>query len=152
MNLQPMPMIVRLLSITVAIFTTAGLGAFCVSVIIAGLYAFFSPTASKDPQYGMSFIVGIPIGGILGGTAGYVLMPPEKTKGKAGIIFSAVGGVNVILCLCMGFFSAGSRGLSLQEFLWTIASPEFLVPLIASSVMLTRGISLITSENHGVIA
>ena len=152
MNLQPKPMIVRLLSIAVAIFTTAGLGAFCVSVIIAGLYAFFSPTASKDPQYGMSFIVAVPIGGILGGAVGYVLMPPEKTKRKAGIIFSVVGGVNVILCLCMGFLSAVSLSLSPQETYQRITATWNLVPLIASLAMLTRGIYLLTRENHGVIA
>jgi hypothetical protein len=145
-------MIVKLLSIAVVIFITTGLGAYGLSVAIGLLDTLIDPTATKDPQYVMSFMVGVPIGGILGGTAGYVLMPPEKTKRKAGIIFSVVGGVNMILCLGMGFLSAGSRDLSLQEFLWTIASPWCLVPLIASSAMLARGIYLLTRENHGVIA
>lgn len=143
-------MIVKLLSTAVVIFIAAGLGAYGLSVAIGLLDTLIDPAATKDPQYGMSFMVGVPIGGILGGTAGYVLMPPGKTKRKAGVIFSIAGGVDMILSLAMGFLSAGSRGLSSEEFFWTITSTWCLVPLIASSAMLARRIYLLTERKMGL--
>lgn len=137
-------MMIKLLSIAIVIFIAAGLGAIGLVFSIRVLDTLIDPAAIKDPQYGMSFIVAVPIGGILGGAVGYVLMPPEKTKRKAGIIFSVVGGVSMILCLGMGFLSADSRGLSPQGFFLTIISTWCLVPLIASSVMLARGIYLLS--------
>ena len=140
-------MMVKLLSIAVVIFIAAGLGAIGLVFSIRVLDTLIDPAATKDPQYGMSFIVAVPIGGILGGAVGYVLMPPEKTKRKAGIIFSVVGGVNMILCLGMGFLSAVSLSLSPQEIYQLITSTWNLVPLIASSAMLARGIYLLVGKN-----
>jgi len=145
-------MIVKLLSTAVVIFIAAGLGAIGLVFSIRALDTLIDPSAMKDPQYGMSFIVAVPIGGILGGAAGYVLMPPEKTKRKVGIIFSVVGVVIMILCLGMGFLAAVSLSLSPQETYQLITVTWNLVPLIASSAMLARGIYLLTRENHGVIA
>jgi hypothetical protein len=145
-------MMIKLLSTAVVIFIAVGLGAIGLVFSIRALDTLIDPSAMKDPQYGMSFIVAVPIGGILGGAAGYVLVPPEKTKRKAGIIFSVVGGVSMILCLGMGFLAAVSLNLSPQETYQRITAAWNLVPLIASLTMLARGIYLLTRAPEGVVA
>ena len=59
-------------------------------------------------------------------------------------MFSLVGGVTTFICLGFGILSAGSRGFSVLEFILTIASPWVVAPLIASLIMLIRGVLLLT--------
>ena len=123
------------------------IGAVVVSVIVAALSNVMKPSWSRHTMRNLVFVLSFPIGGLTGGAFGYVWIKYETPNGTAGRMFSVVGGVNVILSLGIGFLSAESRGLSLQEFLWTIVSPWCLVPLIASSAILARGIYLLTHRS-----
>jgi hypothetical protein len=79
-------MIVKLLSTAVFIVITTGLGAYGLSVAIGLLDTLIDPAAPKDPQYGMSFMVGVPIGGVLGGT-GVCLDATRKDEKKSWSYF-----------------------------------------------------------------
>jgi hypothetical protein len=123
----------------VVIIGATVLGAIVLSGIVRVSYAILDPTATKDAQFELSYILSLPIGTFLGGALGVALINPQK----AGLLLSIVGGLTVSLCLGIGFLSAGSRELTLQGFLLTIASIWCLVPLVASSAILARGIYLL---------
>jgi len=129
--------------IAVFVVLCSAIGAATVSSLVAGLNTLEDPSWSKHTMAGLSFIVSFPIGTILGGTFGYVWIKYDTPDRRAGYIFSVVGGLTTFICLAMGFLSAGSRGFSVLGFILTIASPWCLAPLIASSIMLIRGVLLL---------
>lgn len=128
----------------VVIIGATVLGAIVLSGIVRVSYTILDPTATKDAQFELSYILSLPIGTILGGALGFALIKPQK----AGLLLSIVGGLTVSLCLGIGFLSAGSRGLTLQEFLLTIASIWCLVPLLASLAVLARGVYRIRAKQR----
>jgi hypothetical protein len=132
-----------LLRTLTVIIGTIGLCVIVLSSLVKVLQAILEPSARIDGQSELNYILSLPIGALLGGTLTSALLLPEKAKAKVGIIFSMVGGLTVTLCLAIGFLSADSRGLSLQELLRTITSPWCLPPLVASSAILGRGIYLL---------
>ena len=126
----------------VALFVVLGsaTGAVAVSAFVVGLYSLLEPSWSKDGQADMAYILSVPIGTVLGGTFGYYWIKYKTPDRTAGYVLSLVGGVTTFICLGIGILSAGSRGFSVLEFILTIASPWLVAPLIASLIMLIRGV------------
>jgi hypothetical protein len=113
------------------------------SGLVNVLSGILEPSAKWDPQAELNYILSLPIGALLGTTLGTALLRQQKLRAKVGRLFVIVGGLTAILCLAVGFLSAATRGLSLQQLLLTITSPWCLPPLIASSAVLSRGVYLL---------
>jgi hypothetical protein len=126
----------------IALFVVFGsaIGAVAVSAFVVGLYSLLEPSWSKDGQAVLAYILSVPIGTVLGGTFGYVRIKYETSDRTAGYVLSLVGGVTTFICLGIGISSASTRGFSVLEFILTIASPWVVAPLIASLIMLIRGV------------
>ena len=126
----------------VALFVVLGaaIGAVAISAFVVGLNSLLEPSSSKDGQAVLAYILSVPIGTVLGGTFGYVRVKYETPDGTAGYVLSLVGGVTTFICLGTGISSASTRGFSVLEFILTIASPWVVAPLIASLIMLIRGV------------
>ena len=122
-----------------------GLGAVGLSGLVNVLSGILEPSAKWDPQGELNYILSLPIGALLGGTLASAILGQDKPRAKMGRIFVIIGGMTAILSLAIGFLSADTRGLSLQELFRTITSPWCLPPLIASSIVIASGIYL---TNH----
>ncbi len=129
----------------IALFVVLGsaIGAVAVSAFVVGLYSLLEPSWSKDGQAVLAYILSVPIGTVLGGTFGYVRIKYKTPDRAAGYVLSLVGGVTTFICLGIGISSASTREFSVLEFILTIASPWVVAPLIASLIMLIRGVLLL---------
>ena len=132
----------NMLAITLFVVLGAVIGAVVVSAFVVGLYSLLEPSWSKDGQAVLVYILSVPIGIVLGGTFGYVRIKYETSDRTAGYMLSLVGGVTTFICLGIGISSASTREFSVLGFILTIASPWVVAPLIASLIMLIRGVLL----------
>jgi hypothetical protein len=113
-------------------------GIMTLSGLVKVAYPILDPDGRLEGQSGFDFVLSMPIGMILGAVGGYELMR-QRTKTPRHVL-AVAGALSTTLVLAIGVLSAGSRGLSVLELLWTVASPWCLLPLIASLATLIAGL------------
>ena len=125
----------------IGVLVGACFGAITLSGVVKVVYSVLEPGAMRqDGQSILAFILSVPIGMILGGAGGYKWMS-HRTQTRSRYVLSSAGALSTMLVLGLGLFSASSRGLSVPEFLRTVASPWCLGPLIASLAVLITSLS-----------
>ena len=99
------------------------------TVLVMLLYQLFEPSAFRDGQFILVFILSLPVGVIL--TVGLFLSNVAKKrnrKGKWPLLLA--GAVVIALSVGLAFFSASTRGLTAGEFMSTAISPWCMSPLL----------------------
>lgn len=108
------------------------------TVLVMLLYQLFEPSAFRDGQFILVFILSLPVGVIL--TVGLFLSNVAKKRSKKGKLPLILSGAIVIaLSVALALFSASSRGLTADEFMRTARSPWCMSPLLFGVAFMVGG-------------
>lgn len=104
------------------------------SLMVTSLLRILEPSAHRDGQYMLEFILSVPAGLILG--IGMFISNQLKRRNRHAMWPLTLSGMAVIiLCLAVAYSSASSRGLSLSEFVSTAVSLWCSVPMVFGIVV-----------------
>jgi len=99
------------------------------TILVMLFYQLFEPSAFRDGQFILVFILSLPVGVILVvGLFFSKFAKKRNRKGKWPLLLS--GGLVIALSVGLAFFSASTRGLTAGEFMRTVISPWCMSPLL----------------------
>ncbi len=109
------------------------------SLMVTLLLHILEPSAYRDGQYILEFLLSVPAGLILG--IGMFISSQLKRRNRNAMCPLTLSGMAVILlCLAVAYSSASSRGLSLSEFVSTSVSLWCGVPMVFGIVVTFIGL------------
>lgn len=109
------------------------------TILVMLLYKIFEPFAFRDGQFILVFILSIPEGVIL--TAGlFVSNISRDKKQKVNWPLLVSGGLVIALSVGLAFFSASTRGLTLEELMKTATSPDCMSPMLFGIAFILAGV------------
>lgn len=108
------------------------------TVLVMLLYKIFEPSAFRDGQFILVFMLSIPVGVVL--TAGLFVSSVARNKNQKGNWPLLMSGALVIaLSVGLALFSASTRGLTIAEFMNTATSPDCMSPLLFGVAFMLAG-------------
>lgn len=109
------------------------------TALVMLLYQLFEPSAFRDGQFILVFILSLPVGVIL--LIGLFLSKVAKKKNRKGKWPLLLAGALVIaLSVGLAFFSASTRGLTTGGFMKTAISPWCMSPLLFGVGFIIAGV------------
>lgn len=109
------------------------------TILVMVLYKMFEPSAFRDGQFILVFILSIPVGVIL--TTGMFAANIARKRNKKGNWPLLVSGASVIaLSVGLALFSASTRGLTLAELMKTATSPDCMSPMLFGVAFILAGV------------